>query len=79
MTEELINKVINEEINPALADHNGFVLFAGMEGNKIIVSFHGQCSSCSSSRGRTLLQIQYYMREYFENQELIVENVEFTE
>jgi len=76
---ENLEKVIDEEINPSLAMHSGFVQLAALEDNRIILSFHAGCAGCPSSRGNTLFQIQSYLREYFGIPEIIVENAEFAE
>jgi len=74
-----VNELLQEEINPSLAIHNGFVSLSRVEENRVILSFHGGCAGCPSSLGATLFQIQNYMIEHFQNDELVVENAEFAE
>lgn len=44
-----IEKVIEEEINPKLEDHNGWIDFVEFKNNIIYVRFRGACSSCMST------------------------------
>jgi len=44
-----IEKVIEEEINPKLEDHNGWIDFVEFKNNIIYVRFRGACSSCIST------------------------------
>lgn len=74
-----LEKVIEEDINPSLAMHGGFVQLAGLEDNRVILSFHAGCSGCPSSQGATLFQIQSYLREHFGINDMVVENAEFAE
>ena len=79
LTEENIEAVIDEEINPSLAMHQGFIQLAGLEGDKVVVSFHGGCSGCPRSKGATLRSIQLYLREHFNIESLTVENADIAE
>lgn len=44
-----IEKVIEEEINPKLEDHNGWLEFVEYKDYIIYVRFRGACSSCLST------------------------------
>ena len=76
--QEKIEEIIEDLINPALADHGGFVRLVEMtEDNAytiIKLDFKGACNGCPSSTNDTLNGIQNLLREEMENNYLIVEN-----
>jgi Fe-S cluster biogenesis protein NfuA len=76
---ENLIKVIDEEINPSLAAHKGFVQPVAINKNRVILSFHAGCAGCPSSEGATLRQIQEYLKEHFNMDDLIAENAETAE
>ncbi len=42
-------KLIEDEINPALASHNGFVVLHGIENNQVYLEMGGGCQGCAMS------------------------------
>ena len=50
-TEEakIISQLIEEQINPALAAHNGFVVLHNVEDNKVFLEMGGGCQGCAMS------------------------------
>lgn len=79
LSTENLEKVIDEDINPSLAMHGGFVQLVALEDNRVILSFHAGCAGCPSSQGATLFQIQSYLREHFSVPDMVVENAEYAE
>lgn len=77
---QIIEKLLKEEINPALAEHNGFAELIDIEpcddSWKAVIEFFGACGGCPSSTGRTLKSIEFYLREELTMPGLRVVNVE---
>ena len=48
-TEEKINQLLEQSINPALASHGGFAELKGVEGDKVYVTMGGGCQGCAVS------------------------------
>lgn len=46
---QTIQKLIEEQINPALASHNGFVVLHGLRDNKLYLEMGGGCQGCAMS------------------------------
>ena len=76
--QEKIEELIEDLVNPALADHGGFVKLVEMiedDAYTIIkLDFKGACNGCPSSVSDTLTGIQNLLREETENNYLIVQN-----
>lgn len=71
--------MIDEEINPSLAAHNGFVILAKVERGiptKIILEFYGGCAGCPARFTSTLKTIESYLRAELDMEDLIVLNAE---
>jgi Fe-S cluster biogenesis protein NfuA len=47
---ETIEKLFEEEVNPAIASHGGRVELADVEGTKIYLRLGGGCQGCSSAK-----------------------------
>ena len=64
-----IQKFIDEDINPALAGHGGFLEIADFndEHNDIYVTMGGGCQGCAASAETLYTQIASYLREEFPN------------
>lgn len=48
--EDKIKKVLEEKVNPLLADHDGGVKLVKYDGGKAYVKMTGACSSCPSAQ-----------------------------
>ncbi len=46
---QTIQKLIEEHINPALANHNGYVVLHGIEGSRVYLEMGGGCQGCAMS------------------------------
>ena len=46
---ETIKNLIDNEINPALASHGGFVVLHSVEGDKVFIEMGGGCQGCAMS------------------------------
>jgi Fe/S biogenesis protein NfuA len=44
--EEIVQRIFDEQINPAIAAHGGFVNLLGVEGDTAYVQFGGGCQGC---------------------------------
>lgn len=76
-----LHTLIEEDINPALAMHDGFCVLDAVEDGeepKIFLSFFGGCDGCPSAFGATLSQIQSLLRTELEIDILEVVNTETT-
>ena len=67
MTQDDIQKFIDEDINPALESHGGFLLLRSFDGEKksIKVEMGGGCQGCASARATLNLQIESFLKEEF--------------
>ncbi|HOJ86818.1 MAG TPA: NifU family protein [Elusimicrobiales bacterium] len=46
---KIVERILNEDINPKLKADGGFLELVDIEGNKIKVKFLGACSTCPSA------------------------------
>ena len=53
-----IETVLDQHVRPALASDGGGLDLVDLQGDELIVQYHGACGSCSSSIGGTLTFIQ---------------------
>lgn len=53
-----IEAVLDQHVRPALASDGGGLDLVDLQGEELIVQYHGACGSCSSSIGGTLTFIQ---------------------
>ena len=53
-----IELVLDQHVRPALASDGGGIDLVDLQGEELIVQYHGACGSCSSSIGGTLTFIQ---------------------
>ena len=62
-----IQKFIDEDINPALEAHGGFLLIHDFDDEKKLlkVQMGGGCQGCASARITLKLQIENFLREEF--------------
>ena len=58
MTQDDIQKFIDEDINPALASHGGFAPLVGVEGHTAYVTMGGGCQGCAMSQATLTEGIQ---------------------
>ena len=58
-----INRVLDEEIRPALAGDGGGLQVLGLEGNQVRVHYQGACGSCPTSTAGTLRFIEGRLQE----------------
>ena len=65
--EEQIAKILEQDINPALAMHAGSATLNSVRKTDDLVivkiNFQGSCSGCEGARGGTLVGIQEYLKE----------------
>jgi len=67
MTKDEIQKFIDEDVNPALESHGGFLLLHSFDDKKksIKVEMGGGCQGCASARITLKLQIEGFLKEEF--------------
>lgn len=53
-----IEAVLDQHVRPALASDGGGMDLVDLQGDELIVQYHGNCGSCSSSIGGTLSFVQ---------------------
>ncbi|MGA0333392.1 MAG: NifU family protein [Kiritimatiellia bacterium] len=59
----LIESVLAEQINPALASHGGWVKLTRIEGQDVFVEMGGGCQGCASSRATMKFGIERAIKE----------------
>jgi|TARA_R110001583_G_scaffold38874_18_gene125267 Fe/S biogenesis protein NfuA len=67
MTRDEIQKFVDEDINPALESHGGFLLIHDFDEEKKLlkVQMGGGCQGCASARITLKLQIEGFLKEEF--------------
>tara|TARA_R110002020_G_scaffold37124_19_gene112075 strand:+ start:9723 stop:9986 length:264 start_codon:yes stop_codon:yes gene_type:complete len=67
MTREDIQMFIDEDINPSLKLHGGYLLIHSFDENKksLKVEMGGGCQGCSSARFTLRAQVEKFLREEF--------------
>jgi|TARA_B110000196_G_C20530036_1_gene379605 Fe-S cluster biogenesis protein NfuA len=67
MTRDDVQKVIDEDINPGLATHGGFISIHNFdeEYKTLKVTMGGGCHGCASSKISMVLAVERHLREVF--------------
>ena len=67
MTRDDVQKVIDEDINPGLAMHGGFIVIHNFdeERKSLKVTMGGGCHGCASSKISMVLAVERHLREVF--------------
>tara|TARA_R110002020_G_scaffold50716_6_gene143138 strand:+ start:19601 stop:19867 length:267 start_codon:yes stop_codon:yes gene_type:complete len=67
MTRDDIQRVIEEDINPGLAAHGGYITIHGFdEENKLLkLTMGGGCQGCASSRVSMAFAVERHLMEVF--------------
>lgn len=60
---DLIRKLLEESINPALSSHGGWVKLRKIDGQDVYVEMGGGCQGCASSRATMKFGIERAIRE----------------
>ncbi|MDF3130673.1 NifU family protein [Kiritimatiellaeota bacterium B1221] len=60
---EIIEKILAENINPALASHGGWVKLTRIEGQDVFVEMGGGCQGCASSRATMKFGIERAIKD----------------
>lgn len=60
---ERVQQVIDEQLNPALAGHGGFVTMVGLEDNVVLVELGGGCQGCGMARVTLKQGVERMIRE----------------
>tara|TARA_Y100000590_G_scaffold191716_1_gene218063 strand:- start:2563 stop:2964 length:402 start_codon:yes stop_codon:yes gene_type:complete len=72
---QIIDKLLDETLRPALASDGGGIEIEVVKGNQVVVSYQGACGSCPSSAGATLAGITRALQMYLDpNIEVIPTN-----
>lgn len=67
MTSDDIQKIIDEDINPGLAMHGGFILIHDFdeELKNLKLTMGGGCQGCASSKISMVFAVERHLREVF--------------
>ncbi len=68
-----IEKVLNEKVRPALADHDGNVEIIDFDNNTLFIKLVGGCQGCSSSKQTVYEGIQTLIKNTFPEVEKVVD------
>jgi Fe-S cluster biogenesis protein NfuA len=60
-----LEKIFDEQIRPALAQHGGNVEIVDVDNNILFVKFYGGCQGCSSSKATLKGGIEQLIKENF--------------
>ncbi len=75
-----IKELIEENINPSLAEHAGAIELVSVENEEenlvVIVKYQGACVGCPSSSAGTLRMIEFFLREELSAPNLVVKKQE---
>ncbi len=71
-----LEKLFNDQIRPALAQHGGNVEIIDVDNNILFVKFYGGCQGCSSSKATLKGGIEQLVKDTFPD---IVEVVDVTD
>ncbi len=71
---KLIEETLEREVRPALKADGGDIEFIDLEGDKVMVSLRGTCSSCAASQATLGQFVQAKLRE-FVSEDLVVQEV----
>ncbi len=71
-----IEKIFDEQVRPALAQHGGNVEIIDLDNQKLFVRFHGGCHGCSSSQATLKGGIETLIKTNFPD---ILEVVDLTD
>ena len=67
MNKNNIQKFVDEEINPALSNHGGYLLIHELDDEKKLLKIEmgGGCQGCASAKITLKLQVERLLREEF--------------
>ncbi len=60
-----VEKLFDEQVRPALAQHNGNVEIIDLDNHKLFLKFHGGCHGCSSSKATLRNGIETLVKQTF--------------
>ncbi len=60
-----VEKLFDEQVRPALAQHNGNVEIIDLDNHKLFLKFHGGCHGCSSSKATLRNAIETLVKQTF--------------
>lgn len=59
----LVEKILDDDVRPALAGDGGGVLVRGIRGHEVGIFYQGACGSCPSAAAGTLMAIQRMLQD----------------
>ena len=67
MTRDDIQKIIEEDINPGLASHGGYITIHDFDEERKFLSLTmgGGCQGCASSKASMVFAVERHLREVF--------------
>ena len=80
MNQEAIQKIIDEDINPALAMHGGYISIDEFDPiqNILKIKMGGGCHGCASSKATMMLGVERHFREIFPDLQEIIDTTDHT-
>jgi Fe/S biogenesis protein NfuA len=60
-----LEKLFDQQIRPALAQHGGNVEIVDVDNDKLFVKFYGGCQGCSSSKATLKGGIEQLIKQHF--------------
>jgi Fe-S cluster biogenesis protein NfuA len=60
-----VEKIFDEQVRPALAQHGGNVEIIDLDNGKLFVRFHGGCHGCASSKATLKGGIETLVKQNF--------------
>jgi NFU1 iron-sulfur cluster scaffold homolog, mitochondrial len=76
MNKEEIQEFVDEDINPSLAMHNGYLKIVSVENGVVKIELSGGCQGCASADNTIKLAVENLMKIKFPN---IAEVVDLTD
>jgi len=73
---EQIEKLLNDEIRPALASHGGGIEIVELKENKLYVRLQGGCKGCQGARATIKGGVEKFVRAHFPEIEELVDVTE---
>lgn len=75
---QVIQQLLEERINPALASHGGFVKLLKIDGHDVYVEMGGGCQGCASSRSTMKFGIERAIKEVVPQVHNVIDSTDHT-
>lgn len=68
-----IEKLFDQQIRPALAQHGGNIEVIDVDNNKLFIKFYGGCQGCSSSKATLKGGVEQIIKQNFPDIEEVID------